>query len=326
MSEHRHIPLSPEREPAVRHEHPVYLLAREDLGPMRPEPLSLVDVWQIIWQGRWTVVITTVVVALLAIAYALLATSWYRVEMVLAPESQNGKAGLSGALAGLGALGELAGLGMDDKGSIEAMAVLQSDDFTRAFIQEQGLLPILFAKQWDAAANQWKGDDPDSWPDLADAVDLFDQRLRKVQEDRKTGLVKLTLEWTDRELAAKWANLLVERLNDRMRQRALNEAETNVRYLRETLQGESTLTLQQSIGRLIESELQKLMLARGKREFAFQIIDSAEPPKWRQRPKRTQIVVVATAFGGMLGVLIVLFRTSLLADLRRSRQKAGVAQ
>jgi len=325
MIEQRPSSLGRDREPVVRHEHPVYLLAREDLGAARPEPISLVDVWNMIWQGKWIVVASTVIFAVLSVVYALTATQWYRVEMVLAPESPNAKGALSGALGGLGALGELAGLGMGNKGSVEALATLESDDFTRDFVRDQKLVPILFAKQWDAAAGKWKGDDPKDWPDLADAVELFDKKLRRIQEDRKTGLVKLSLEWTDRDLAAQWANLMVERLNERMRQRALTEADANVTYLRGVLQGESTVALQQSIGRLLESELQKLMLARGKREFSFQIIDRAEPPKYRERPKRTQIVLIATVFGGMVGVLAVLFRASLLNDLRRSRRKAELA-
>jgi uncharacterized protein involved in exopolysaccharide biosynthesis len=65
------------------------------------------------------------------------------------------------------------------------------------------------------------------------------------------------------------------------------------------------VTLQQSIGRLLESELQKLMLARGNEEFAFRVIDAASPPKERVRPKRALIAVVGTMLGGMLAVLIV---------------------
>jgi uncharacterized protein involved in exopolysaccharide biosynthesis len=326
MIEQRPSSLGRDRE-VVRHESPVYLLAREDLAPARPDPISLIDVWNMIWKGRWLVVATTAVFAVLSIVYALTATEWYRVEMVLSPEQQTPNRALAGALGGLGALGELAGLGMNNKGSVEAIATLESDDFTRDFIREQKLLTILFANKWDAKAGKWKSDDQDSWPDLDDAVDLVDKRLRRVQEDRKTGLVKLSLDWTDRDLAAQWANLMVERLNDRMRERALAEADANVRYLREVLQGESTVALQQSIGRLLESELQKLMLARGKREFSFQIIDRAEPPKWRQRPKRTQIVVIATVFGGLVGVLIVLFRVSLRNELqRRARRQTEPAQ
>jgi uncharacterized protein involved in exopolysaccharide biosynthesis len=94
----------------------------------------------------------------------------------------------------------------------------------------------------------------------------------------------------------------VIRLNERLRERALQEAETNVAFLQTELGQTSVVTLQQSIGRLLESELQKLMLARGNEEFAFRVIDAASPPKERVRPKRALIAVVGTMLGGMLAV------------------------
>jgi LPS O-antigen subunit length determinant protein (WzzB/FepE family) len=94
----------------------------------------------------------------------------------------------------------------------------------------------------------------------------------------------------------------VVRLNERLRERALREAETNVAFLRAELAQTSVVTLQQSIGRLLESELQKLMLARGNEEFAFRVIDAASPPKQRVRPKRAQIAILGTILGGMLAV------------------------
>ena len=52
--------------------------------------------------------------------------------------------------------------------------------------------------------------------------------------------------------------------------------------------------------------MQKLMLARGNSEYAFRIIDRAEVPRAPSKPRVTLIVVVATVFGGMLSVFVVL--------------------
>jgi len=305
-------------DPAA-HQQTLYLLARSDLDQVRAEPISLSDLWNILWRGKIIILACSVLLAILGIAYALTASEWYRAEIVLAPASSGAGRGLSGQLGGLGTLGNLVGLtglGLDGAESAEALATLQSDGFTRSFIEQQNLMPILFASRWNDAAGKWKSADPKAQPDLEDALERFERR-RRVQEDRKSGLVRLSIEWTDAHRAADWANLLVERLNDRMRDRALTEAETNVAYLRKVLAEENTVVMQQSIGRLLESELQKLMLARGKREFSFQVIDPARPSKWRERPKRTFIVIGATAFGVVLGVLIVLLRASIQSDSRR---------
>jgi len=122
----------------------------------------------------------------------------------------------------------------------------------------------------------------------------------------------------DPELAAAWANLLAARLNDHMRQRALAEAEANVKYLRREFESTSIVTLQQSISGLLENEMQKLMLARGNSEYAFRVIDRAEVPRAPSKPRVTLIVVLATAFGGMLSVLVVLLR-----DMVKNRTRVG---
>ena len=115
----------------------------------------------------------------------------------------------------------------------------------------------------------------------------------------------LAVEWTDPDVAAEWASVLVRRLNDRLRERALLEAETNVSYLQSEMGSTNLVTLQESIGRLLETELQKLMLAKGNEEFAFKILDPAVSPKQRVRPKRALTVIVGTLLGGLLGVFAV---------------------
>jgi uncharacterized protein involved in exopolysaccharide biosynthesis len=104
------------------------------------------------------------------------------------------------------------------------------------------------------------------------------------------------------------------RLNERMRAQALKEAETNVAFLQTELGRTSVVTLQQSIGRLLESELQKLMLARGNEEFAFRVIDAASPPKERVRPKRALIAVMGTVLGGLLAVFGVFLLHALRSE------------
>jgi uncharacterized protein involved in exopolysaccharide biosynthesis len=190
-------------------------------------------------------------------------------------------------------------------GTAEPIAILKSREFVRSFIEEYELVPVLLHEDWDLEAKTWKESDPAKWPDIRDAIKYFDEKVRDVSEDTRTGMVVLGIKWTDPEVAAEWANLLVERLNKIMRDRALAEAEKNVQYLRDELSATNVLTLQQSISRLLESELQKVMLARGNEEFSFRVIDPAMTPKERFKPRRTLIVAIAAIFGLMMSTAIV---------------------
>lgn len=274
--------------------------------------MDLLEIWNALWKGKWVILAVSALVTAAAATYAFTAEQWYRSEVLLSPAAQKSGQGFSGQLGGLGGLAALAGINIGSAAtSAEPLAVLKSREFARAFIEEQNLITVLLAKDWDAQARRWKATYSKRVPDIRDAVKYFDEHVRSVNEDKKTGLVTLSVEWTDAQLAAKWANLLADRLNERLRQRALADADANVKFLREELASTNVVTLQQSIGRLLESELEKLMVARGNQEFAYRVVDHAEVAKWRARPKRVQSISLGAIGGGMLGVFIVFARYAL---------------
>lgn len=270
--------------------------------------VSLRQLWDVLWRGKWLIIAVTTVFAVASVAFALTATEWYRAEVLLAPAEEISTSGLG---AQLGGLATLVGVSAQGSGSAEAIAVLRSRQFARAFIEDLELLPLFFHEQWDTSNGAWLGDDPENWPEIRDAIKYFHRNVLDVSQERDTGLVTLAIEWIDPEAAAEWAEELVVRVNARLRERALKEAETNVAYLRDELSQTGVVSLQQSIGRLLENELQKLMLARGNEEFAFRVIDGAVPPKQRVRPRRSLIAVVGTMLGGMIGVFGVLLAHAL---------------
>ena len=255
------------------------------------------------WRRRWLVVSLTAACAVISLPIVLMMPSWYRAEVVLVPKDNRATTlGLAGQLAGLTSF---AGIDIGPADTAEAVATLRSRDFAREFIQDNDLLPVLFASQWDPSAKTWRASDPQDQPDIRDGIEFFDGSIRSVSEDRRTRLVTMAIEWKDPNQAAEWANLLVERLNERMRKQALLEAEANVKYLQDELNATAAVALHQAISALLESEMQKVMLARGNRDFAFRVIDPADVPKRRSKPNRMLIVMAAALVGGGLSVVIV---------------------
>lgn len=279
-------------------------------------------VTQSLWQGKWLIATGTCLSILLSLWYAFTTASWYRAEVVLSPADSPVGQGLASQLGGLGGLASLAGLSIPSGSNGEAIAVLRSRDFARQFIVAENLLPVLFADDWDSVAKRWSAMDQEDWPDERDGVRYFNRYVRFVLEDKKAGLVTLAIEWKDPVLAADWANLFVSKVNERLRQRAIREAQENVSYLQRELASASVVTLQQSIGRLLETELQKLMLARGREEFAFRVLDRAEVPKWRASPNRLQIVGLAALLGFLASITVVLFRSARLRSAFAGNQRS----
>ena len=266
------------------------------------DEISLRDLWDILWRRKWIIIVITAVFAVGSVLFALVSEEWYRAETVLAPADDRSTPTLGGQLGGLAAL---AGVSVGGGDASQAIATLRSRELAREFIQENSLVTVFFAEQWDEERNAWLGEDSSRWPDVRSAIKYFHDNVLTVSEDRQSGLLTLAIEWTDPEAAALWATELVKRANETLRARALLEAETNVTFLQNELAETSVLTLQHSIGRLLESELQKLMLARGNKEFAFNVIDAATPPREHVRPKRALISVVGTVAGGIFAVFLV---------------------
>ena len=284
----------------------VYVIPEESSLRIDDDSIDVARIWNIVWRKKWLILAISGIFAIASIVYALTLTHWYRSEMLLAPADE--KTMNTGIAGQLGSLAGLAGISIGGGGNAEALAVLRSRDFTRAFVEEQNMLPVLFADKWDAEGNRWLDEDSEKWPNVSDAARYFGSNMRRISESRETGMVTVAVEWTDPDLAASWVDSLIERLNDHMRSRALEQAQENVDYLEAELATTSGFAMQQAVARLLEREHQKLMLARGNMEFAFRVIDSAEVSDTPVRPNRRLMVIVATLFGGVLAVFFVLAR------------------
>jgi uncharacterized protein involved in exopolysaccharide biosynthesis len=295
----------------------ICVIARDVLSPDRRR--SDVGEWLTsLWNGRWLILGFVLGFGLLAAAYAFLATEWYRAVAVLTPTPQRTPAAL-GSMGGLGGglLAGLAGFNFGNTNTAESIGVLKSDDFARQFIEDQGLLHVLLSDEWDARAGRWKESDPTRQPDIRDAVKYFHKYVLSVDEDKRTGLVTVGIEWKSAVAAASWANVVVDRLNEKMRSRELTEGEANVAYLQKELSATNVVAVQQAISRLLEAELQRVMVARGDKQFSFRIVDSPSVPKYRSRPKRFVTLVLGILAGGLLGVGGVFARQSLRKALPR---------
>jgi uncharacterized protein involved in exopolysaccharide biosynthesis len=282
--------------------------------------MNAFEIWSIGLRHKWVVILTTAVFTGLGVFYALEAEPWYQADVLLkVADNKQGQGLLSQLGGGVGGLASLAGLDVGSNKSAEPIAVLKSRELAAAFIEEQNLLPLFFPGKWDASANRWKSTDPSKQPDVRDGIKYFDHTILKVVEDKKTSLITLSVDWTDAKVAATWANMLVERVNNRMRERALTEGDTSMNYLKQELVGASLVPLQQSIGRVIETQLQQLILAKSTNEYAFRVIDHAQPPKWRDHPKRSLVVGLAF-FAGIIFSWIFLVTRQAIRRVRTSMQ------
>ncbi len=171
-----------------------------------------------VWDGRWWVIASSVLLGSIGLTIGFLMTPVYRASTVLISASK-ANATMGNALGSLGGLAALAGVNLTgaDTETREALGLLRSRQFAHEFIRDFNLKQQFFEDKWDAAAGKWKvppGDEPTD----AEAIRYFDEKVRTVRDDSRSGLIILEVDWRDREAAATWANAMVARLNADMRQ------------------------------------------------------------------------------------------------------------
>ena len=185
---------------------------------------------------------------------------------------------------------------------------LRSKELVRDFIADKNLVKVLLVDKLDTSTGDWKIRDPARQPDIRDAVEYFQKKVCTIAEDKKAGVITLSITWRNAGVSAEWANELAQRVNAKLRDQAVTEAERNITYLKDEMVATGVTSTQQSIGRVLEAEMQKLILARGNDEFAFKVVDRAVAPRKRFWPQRMLTVVASVVFGLLISVIVVIAR------------------
>jgi len=279
------------------------------------DDISLAEFFHMLYRGWRLIAVVTLLCAAAATLTAFLMTPVYRAEVLLAPVSEEGSSALDKLSGTFGDIAELAGVSLGGTGSTkdEAIALLQSRTLTQQFIQDENLMPVLFAQDWNHERATWRIDDAERIPTLGDAFRLWDEKVRGVETSTTSVLVTLTIDWKDRELAARWATGLVRRVNELMRSRAITEALNSIEYLNAELAKTNVVAVQSAIHRLIEGQIKTMTLAKVREEYFFRVVDPAVVSDADDfiKPKRLLMIIVGLVGGALLGIMAVIVKNAL---------------
>ena len=291
------------------------------------DEIDLRELFSVLWAGKKLIVGITAIFALVAVFYALSIPNQYRATAIVSP-AQDGGGGLSGALGQLGGLASLAGVSIGGGESSEAQVaqeIMRSRGFIEEFISENNLAVEVFAAEgWDMGSNQleinadiydvdsslWLRDasagktaDPSGWELFKKFSGMF-----SVSEDKKTGMVSISVEYFSPQLAKEWVDRLVIGINQHMQSRKLEKVNINIQYLEAQIEKTSIAEMREVFYTIIEEQIKSKMLAEASPEYAFVTVSPAMVPEEKSQPKRALICILGTLLGGMLSVLWVLVR------------------
>jgi uncharacterized protein involved in exopolysaccharide biosynthesis len=276
--------------------------------------VTLSDFLAVTWRKKWLIVAIVLVCTIAGAGAGLLLVKQYRAEIVISPVADS-PTGIAGGLSSLasqyGELASMAGISMSGKGTKEeAVATLSSELITETYVRDENLLPVLYAKKWDAAAKRWKPSDPSKIPTLWKANQYFKKSIREVKQDKQTGLVTMRITWSNPIAAAKWANDLVRLTNQYLRDKAINESDRNIAYLNEQAAKTSVVEVRTAIYSILKEEVNKQMIAKGRDEYALKVIDPARAPEISSSPTPLLLGALGFAIGAALSALLVWRQTA----------------
>ena len=289
------------------------------------DEIDLQELFGVLWAGSLKIIAITVVFAFVSIIYALSVPNQYKATALLAPTQSDGSA-LSGALAQFGGLASLAGVDIGEgeisEGKI-AQEIMKSWSFIEGFIVDNDLAVELSAAQgWNKGSNELLIDDgvydtenklwlitnetgvsgpPSSWS----LFQAFSGRLA-VLEDKKSGLVSVSIEYYSPQIAKQWLDMYVAAINAHMQQRQMGKVTNNINYLQAQIEKTSIAEMREVFYAIIEEQMKNKMLAEASPDYALMAVSPSMVPEQISQPQRAFICIMGTLLGGMLSVLLVL--------------------
>ncbi len=193
------------------------------------EELNLLDYYKVIMRHKKMIAGIVMAVSVIAVVTSLLMAKTFKADAVIIPvSSKGGGGGMSALSSQFGGLASLAGMSLSSgPGDAEKLlAILKSRTIVENVINRENLMPILFEKQWDAAANRWKSSDPEKMPDMEMAVRKMKGAV-VISDDKKAKTIKITGTFKTPDLAARIVNAYLDELQNFINANALTTAKRN---------------------------------------------------------------------------------------------------
>ena len=290
------------------------------------DEIDLRELFGVLWAGSRKIIAITAVFAFVSVIYALSLSDQYKATVLLAP-AHTDSSDLSGALGQLGGLASLAGVSIGDGESSEsqmAQEIMKSWSFIDVFIAENNIsVEVYAAEGWSRGSNELQIDDdiydaetktwlvendntgevgqPSSWV----LFEAFSERL-VVSENKKSGLVSVSIEYYSPQIAKQWLDMYVAAINAHMQQRQMEKVTNNINYLQAQIEKTSIAEMREVFYTIIAEQTKNKMMTEASPEYAFVAVSPSMVPEEKSQPERAFICIIGTLLGGILSVLLVL--------------------
>jgi LPS O-antigen subunit length determinant protein (WzzB/FepE family) len=264
---------------------------------------------EIIKKNRLIIILIGLLFPLIGCVYALTLSEKYQSTAILITVESQSQFNLN-SLGGVGNLASLAGvnLGSSSPNTEKYLQILKSADFISSFIERHNLGSHVMASiDWDETSNAFSFDEDvfdneeNTWvrkeklprkaiPSKYEFAEKFKQDFLKLYVDDETGFVTLQIVHFSPYAAQKWLTLLISDLNYIVKTKDKQESRASIIFLDDLLKQTDLTDARASIYSLKEEQLNRLMLAELKEEYALETIQAPTLELEKSYPNRPLIL------------------------------------
>jgi len=267
---------------------------------MKPEhcedEINLFDLVKIVFRHKKLIVLVVLVVVVVTAAISLLMTKIYESKAVISPVQQStGQGGTMSAVAA-----QLGIVTPQPSNASEIIGFLKSDILMQKVLEKENLYSVLFTK----ADLRGKTENEKAW----EGIRALKEEIVKVTENKKDNMITVSAQYKNPEVAQRIASAVLNELTEYMTGEAKRVAEANRKHLETQIVTTGDPLVRQKIYSLIAQQIETVMMAEAKENFAFKVIDPPRVPVERIKPRRTQMVVIAFFVSLFFGVFLAFVR------------------
>ena len=283
---------------------------------LEEDEIDLKELFNTILKYKYKIALFTFGVVLVTFIYVLSIPNSYKSEIILTAQSESKSSG-----GGLASLASLAGVSLGSGGSgkdpfIMMETTLKDYEFNKMIIQKYNLIEkiqnpqnLVFALGFDGF--YFSSDDKEI-KNLDEAIYSVNQKLAKIlsiSEDKKTGLITLKAEFTDRFFAKELVDIYLNEMIEKIKLQDMKEIDKQIEYYTKELNNTYDVSLKEQLSKSLSALMQKRVFSLANDYyFISKVTDSRIAYiKEKTQPKRALILVVSMVTSIILGIFMAFF-------------------
>ena len=262
-------------------------MSQDNINNEYDDAVDLKEILQILFKKKILIILLTLFFAIASIFTAISMPDIYKSSSLLAPTSQDES--LSSSLGGLSSLAGIAGVslpaGSISDSQIAVKRIESFEFFSKSFLPSIKLEDLMAEKKWIPQENKLIYDDDifdklsNKWvrkvsypkktiPTSQEAFKEFRKALL-INQDEETGLVYLSIEHISPNVAKEWMDVIIYNINECMREIDKEDAQNSINFLSESLKTTNSQSIKLVFSKLMESQMQTLMLASSNKDSSL---------------------------------------------------------